>query len=219
VVLCLPLQELLKGFYPLSAKLPKGTIITDVGSIKSEVCRKWHEESLGADVYFVGGHPMTGSEQSGFEAANQNLFRGYPYVLTPSADCPEFVVDRLGQLVCELGAKVEFRDPLNHDREVAMVSHIPHVLAVTLSLAAKDASTGGESLLSLAGRSFRDMTRVADSSPEMWKEIMIRNSEAILEGLSLWEKRVREFRECLQNGDGERIAEGFRKAHNIRADL
>lgn len=220
VVLALPLQELINGFNHLVDIIPKGAIITDVGSIKSEVCRKWQEKCLrGSDVYFVGGHPMTGSEQSGFEAADQNLFLGYPYVLTPSEDCPKSVLQKLVQLVQGLGAKVEFREPSEHDREVAMVSHIPHILAVTLSLAAKDASQDGESLLSLAGRSFRDLTRVADSSPEMWKEIMVRNSEAILEGLTLWEKRVKEFRECLQNGDGEKIAEGFRSAHNIRADL
>lgn len=220
VVLAFPLRELMKGFNHLVARIPQGTVITDVGSIKSEVCRKWQEECLiESGVYFVGGHPMTGSEQSGFEAADQNLFHGYPYVLTPSADCPKSVVQKLVQLVQGLGAKVEFRDPSDHDREVAMVSHIPHILAVTLSLAAKDASQDGESLLSLAGRSFRDLTRVADSSPDMWKEIMVRNSEAILEGLEIWEKRVKEFRECLQNGDGDKIAEGFRSAHTIRADL
>ncbi|WP_407311065.1 prephenate dehydrogenase [Desulfosporosinus sp. SB140] len=220
IVLALPLQELMKGFKHLMAKIPKGVIITDVGSIKSEVCRKWQEESFkDSDVYFVGGHPMAGSEQSGFEAADPNLFRGYPYVLTPAADCPDPVLQKLVQLVLAMGAKVELREPSLHDRHVAMVSHIPHILAVTLTLAAKDASQEGESLLSLAGRSFRELTRIADSSPEMWKEIMVRNSKSILDGLTLWEKRVKEFREFLQNEDGEKIAEEFRLAHNIRADL
>ncbi|AFM40794.1 prephenate dehydrogenase [Desulfosporosinus acidiphilus SJ4] len=219
VVLALPLKELVKGFSHLAVKIPKGAIVTDVGSIKSEICLKCQEELQGSEVYFIGGHPMAGSEQSGFEASNQNLFRGFPYVLTPSADCPEFVLEKFVQLVQGFGARVEFRDPSDHDREAAMVSHIPHILAVTLSLAAEDASFDGESLLSLAGRSFRDLTRVADSSPEMWKEIMVRNSETILEGLTLWEKRVREFREYLENGEGEKIAEVFRMAHNIRTAL
>ncbi|WP_348982301.1 prephenate dehydrogenase/arogenate dehydrogenase family protein [Desulfosporosinus sp. FKB] len=219
VVLALPLKELVRGFNHFALKLPQGAIVTDVGSIKSEVCHKYQEGLRGSDVYYVGGHPMTGSEQSGFEAANQDLFRGYPYVLTPSADCPAIVVDKIVQLVQGFGARVEFREPLDHDREVAMVSHIPHILAVTLSLAAKDASPDGESLLSLAGRSFRDITRVADSSPEMWKEIMVRNSETILEGLTLWEKRLKEFREYLEQGDGEKIADVFRIAHTIRAAL
>ncbi|MDQ7096806.1 prephenate dehydrogenase/arogenate dehydrogenase family protein [Desulfosporosinus sp. PR] len=219
VILASPLHELIKGFAPWLKRLPPGAIITDVGSIKAEVCRQWQENCLTSDVYFVGGHPMSGSEQSGFLAADQNLFRGYPYVLTPAADCPELVIQKLVELLQSLGAIVEFREPLVHDREVALVSHIPHILAVTLSLAAQDASQNGESVLSLAGRSFRDLTRIADSSPEMWKEIMVRNSAAILEGLTMWEKRIQEFREYLEIGEGEKIAEGFRIAHSIRDGL
>lgn len=168
VVLALPLQELANGYDQLVGRIPKGTVVTDVGSIKTEICNKARSDAqTGAcDFYFVGGHPMTGSEQSGFRVADPNLFRGYPYVLTPAANCPQQVVQKLVEIVQSFGAKVVFREPLQHDEEVAMVSHIPHLLAVALTLATQDASKAGDSALALAGRSFRDLTRIAASNCE-----------------------------------------------------
>ncbi|KGP76948.1 prephenate dehydrogenase [Desulfosporosinus sp. Tol-M] len=218
VVLALPLQVLAKGFDQLVGRIPKGAIVTDVGSIKTEICRQ--ALIIGSvDFYFVGGHPMAGSERSGFGVSDPNLFRGYPYVLTPEADCPQQVVKKLVEVVQGFGAVVVFREPIVHDVEVAMVSHLPHLLAVALTLAAQDASQGGGAALELAGRSFRELTRIADSSPGMWKEIIVRNSDAILGGLTLWEQRIKELKECLQQGDGEAIAEAFRKAHAVRGCL
>lgn len=218
VVLALPLQEFANGYDQLVGRIPKGTLVTDVGSIKAEICNKSkvNAQAESDAFHFVGGHPMTGSEQSGFIVADPNLFRGYPYVLTPAADCPQDVVQKLVEVVQGFGAKVVFRDPMDHDVEVAMVSHIPHLLAVALTLATQDASNDGESAFALAGRSFRDITRIADSSPEMWKEILVRNADPILGGLTLWEQRIKELREYLQQGDGESVAEAFRKAHAVR---
>lgn len=219
IVLALPLQVMTMGLDQLTGKIANGTVVTDVGSLKSEICNKMSNNQGGLkNFHFVGGHPMTGSEQSGFRVAHPDLFRGYPYILTPSADCPKQVVQKLMEIVQGFGAKVVFREPVDHDVEVAMVSHIPHLLAVSLTLATQDASKEGESPLALAGRSFRDITRIADSSPEMWKEIMVRNADAILGGLTLWEQRIKELRESLQQGDGESIAEAFRKAHEARKE-
>ena len=218
VVLALPLQEFANGYDQLVGRLPKGTIVTDVGSIKAEVCNKSkvNDRAEFGAFYFIGGHPMTGSEQSGFMVADPNLFRGYPYVLTPAVDCPQDVLQKLVEVVQGFGAKVVFREPKDHDVEVAMVSHIPHVIAVALTLATQDASKDGESAFALAGRSFRDITRIADSSPEMWREVLVRNNDAILCGLTLLEERIKELRGHLQQADGESIAEAFRKAHVVR---
>lgn len=218
VVLALPLQELDNGFDCLAGRIPKGSVVTDVGSIKMEICNKSRisAQTSSSDFYFLGGHPMSGSEQSGFKVADPNLFRGYPYVLTPADDCPQQVVQKIVELIHQFGAKVVIREPMAHDIEVAMVSHIPHLLAVALTLATQDASKQGVSALALAGRSFRDLTRIADSSPELWREILVRNAPAILNGLTLWEERIKELRECLQQGDGENIAEAFREAHKVR---
>jgi prephenate dehydrogenase len=218
VVLALPLQAFANGYDQLIGRISKGTIVTDVGSIKGEICKKSEDSAQAGSgaFYFVGGHPMTGSEQSGFMVADAHLFRGYPYVLTPAADCPEDVVRKLAEVVQGFGAEVVLRDPKDHDIEVAMVSHIPHIFAGALTLATQDASQDGKSAFALGGRSFQDITRIADSSPEMWKEVLVRNAKAILGGLTLWEQRIKELREYLEQGDKEAIAEAFRKAHAVR---
>jgi len=218
VVLAIPLQAFAKGYDQLVGRIPKGTIVTDVGSIKAEICHKakMKAHAGSGDFHFVGGHPMTGKEQSGFMVADPNLFQGYPYVLTPAVDCPQDVVLKLAEVIRGFGAKVVFREPKDHDVEVAMISHIPHLLAVALTFATQDASKDGESAFALGGRSFQDITRIADSSPEMWKEVLVRNSEAILSGLTLLEQRMKELREHLEQGDRESIAEEFRKAHAVR---
>lgn len=218
VVLALPLQEFAHGYDQLVGRIPQGTIVTDVGSIKAEICNKAIVDAqTGSGLFhFVGGHPMSGSEQSGFMVADPYLFRGYPYVLTPSADCPQDVVQKLVEVVQGFGAKVVLREAKEHDVEVAMVSHIPHLFAVALTLATQDASKDGVSAFALGGRSFQDITRIADSSPEMWKEVLVRNNDAILGGLTLLEQRIKELREHLERGDREAIAEAFRQAHMAR---
>lgn len=221
VVLALPLQALPDGYAQMAGRIPKGAIVTDVGSIKSEICQKVQSlaEQDAAGYYFVGGHPMTGSEKSGFHVASPHLFRGYPYVLSPGPDCPTLVIQKLVGLIQGVGGQVVFREPGDHDMEVAMVSHLPHLLAVALTLATQDIAQGSRSALALAGRSFREITRIADSSPEMWQEILLKNSEAVLVGLCHWEQRIKELREHIRQDDGEAIAEAFRKAHQLREYL
>jgi len=160
---------------------------------------------------------MTGSEKSGFSAAQPDLFQGYPYVLTPGEDCPQEVVDCLAKLVQQIGARVVYRDPVQHDQQVAMVSHIPHLLAVSLTLAANDLA--GESGLDMAGRSFREITRIVESSPEMWQEIMVGNAASIVEGLECWQRQLDKLSEYVRSQDGQGIAEAFREANRVRENL
>jgi prephenate dehydrogenase len=218
VIAALPLHLMLENLDCLKGRLRKGGIVTDVGSIKTGISLKgssFKEQG----IYFIGGHPMAGSEKSGFTAANAQLFRGFPYVLTPEEDCPPEVVQKLQELILSLGAKVVLRQPPEHDREVAMISHIPHILAVALTLAAQDISREGLSALQLAGRSFREMTRIADSSPLMWQEILVNNSSAILEGLEYWQKRIDELKEYVRNGNREGIIKAFDQAHLVRETM
>ncbi|CAA7602040.1 prephenate dehydrogenase/prephenate dehydrogenase (NADP+) [Acididesulfobacillus acetoxydans] len=220
IVLALPLPLLLPGLMGLtglSGKIRPGAIITDVGSLKAEICAEM-PELLGKDVWFIGGHPMTGSEKSGIQAATPDLFKGYPYVLTPEG-CREDALLSLTALLEDMGAHVVLRGRERHDEEVAMVSHVPHFLAVALALAAQDISREGDSALELAGRSFREATRVAESSPEMWREIALKNRAAILAGLECWQKRLDELKDCLLSRDGEGIAGSFRAAARVRRTM
>jgi len=217
VILALPLHLLEHGLKLLLGRLPSGSIVTDTGSIKGQVC-PYTLEFLKHGIFFIGGHPMTGSEKSGFAAADPGLFVGYPYVLTPLEECPRLATEELAKLLEKLGAKVVWRESGLHDRHVALVSHVPHLLAVALAQAAGNRCAEGisPSPLELAGRSFRELTRIADSSPEMWKEIMVRNAPAILDGLELWQAEIDKLREFVRNRDGDGIAEAFRQARRVR---
>ncbi|KLU63224.1 T-protein [Peptococcaceae bacterium CEB3] len=217
IVLALPLPLLRPSLARLGGKIRPGAIITDVGSLKAEICAEM-PELLGKDVCFIGGHPMAGSEKSGIQAATPDLFQGYPYVLTPEG-CREDALFKLTALLEDMGAHVVLRGRERHDEEVALVSHVPHFLAVALALAAEDISREGDSALELAGPSFREATRVAESSPEMWREIALKNRTAILAGLECWQKRLDELKGRLLSGDGEGIAGSFRAAARVRRTM
>lgn len=216
VILALPIQLLNTGLEHVLERVCEGAIITDVGSVKTEVGQS---DIQRPHVYFVGGHPMTGSEKSGVQAAHAELFRDFPYVLVPRATSPQPVVDKLEALLHQIGAKVVLRTPEEHDRQVALVSHLPHLFAVALTLAIVEESPFETSSIELAGRSFREMTRIADSSPEMWQEILIRNAPAVLTSLDVWQGKLDELRTWLEEKNGEEIAGAFRKAHSVRQGL
>jgi prephenate dehydrogenase len=218
VIIALPLPAVLTILPDAAACFAAGTIVMDVSSLKTAVCAA-APVLTAKGIHFVGGHPMTGSEKSGFEAAKPDLFYGYPYVLTPLPDCPAAVLEALRQLIGQLGARLVLREPALHDQEAAMISHIPHVLSVALTLAAGDMRAAGLEALELAGRSFREMTRIADSSPEMWREIMLNNAEAILAGLKICQERLDEFRGYIEQGDGDGVAQAFQQARRVREDL
>ncbi|AHF07290.1 prephenate dehydrogenase [Desulfitobacterium metallireducens] len=216
VILALPIHLLNEGLEHVLERVCEGAIITDVGSVKTEVCQS---DIQRRHVYFIGGHPMTGSEKSGVQAAHAELFRNFPYVLVPRATSPQPVVDKLEALLHQIGAKVVLRTPEEHDRQVALVSHLPHLFAVALTLAILEESPNETSSIELAGRSFREMTRIADSSPEMWQEILIRNASAVLASLDVWQGKLDEIRSWLEEKNGDEIAGAFRKAHAVRQGL
>lgn len=212
IILALPISSLSRSFSQIVERVSEGALITDVGSIKREICE------LAGDFnnsYFIGGHPMTGSEKKGFLAAHPDLFKGYPYVITPHPHCPEEVIRSFSELLKGLGATVIFRNHEVHDQEVAMVSHVPHLLALALALSASEGFPEGKPL-ELAGRSFRDFTRLVDSSPEMWRDILLQNAPAILFSLDIWEEKIREIRGKIQNFDGDGIINVFERAQQAR---
>lgn len=215
IILALPLPLLSESLSRISGKVPEGVVVTDVGSIKTEV---FEIARNFPNLHFIGGHPMAGSEKKGFTAAHPDLFKGYPYILTPDPQCSEEVIERFSELIRNLGAQVIFREHEEHDRQVALVSHVPHLLALALALSALEGFPEGKPL-EVAGRSFRELTRLVDSSPEMWREILIRNAPAVLSSLEIWEEKIQEIRGLIEQLDGEGIIEVFEKAQQARGQV
>src|SRR5207247_933255 len=212
VVLALPVDAILGALPRVARRLSPGAILTDVGSTKEAIDRAARRLGLGAR--FVGGHPMAGSERSGVAHADGRLFAGAPWVLCPAGGAAVHPpVRRLLALVRRLGARPALLDPRAHDVIVARLSHLPQLVSVALT----NAACAGEArpFLHLSGPALRQMSRLADSPPELWNGILKSNRGAAARALDDVLEELRSLRASLRTG----IAAPFRKAARARARL
>jgi prephenate dehydrogenase len=176
-------------------------VITDVGSTKRELVA-----SLGGDERFIGGHPLAGAETAGVENARADLFEGARWYLTPTDRSSGLLYDRLQRTVAGLGARPQAIDAGAHDRLMATVSHLPHVLANALAAeAAAELTRDAERAPVEVGPSFRDMTRVAGSNPAIWADIFASNREAVADSVESVAARLSEAASLIRAGDGESV--------------
>lgn len=198
------------------AKLELGTaVLTDVGSAKGNVVRAARLAFTGKSVRFVPGHPIAGSEQSGVEASNAQLFRRHKVILTPCEQSDESALALVDALWRELGADVEHMEVEHHDQVLAATSHLPHLLAFTLvdSLAKRSENL---EIFRYAAGGFRDFTRIAGSDPVMWHDIFLANREAVLRTLDVFRDDLDALRDAVDAGDGHQLLGVFTRARVAR---
>jgi prephenate dehydrogenase len=177
------------------------TVVTDVGSTKSELV-----EALGGDERFIGGHPLAGAETAGVENAREDLFEGARWYLTPTDRSSGLLYDRLQRAIAELGARPQAIDAGSHDRLMASVSHLPHVLANVLAAEAAEELTRDSERLPDVGPSFRDATRVAGSNPAVWADIFAGNRGAVADSVEAVARRLDEAAALIRSGERGAIA-------------
>ncbi|WP_167141459.1 bifunctional prephenate dehydrogenase/3-phosphoshikimate 1-carboxyvinyltransferase [Pseudomonas sp. OTU750018] len=198
------------------AKLDLGTtVLTDVGSAKGNVVRAARLAFTGKSVRFVPGHPIAGSEQSGVEASNAQLFRRHKVILTPCEQSDDAALVLVDALWRELGADVEHMEVEHHDQVLAATSHLPHLLAFTLvdSLAKRSENL---EIFRYAAGGFRDFTRIAGSDPVMWHDIFLANREAVLRTLDVFRDDLDALRDAVDAGDGHQLLGVFTRARVAR---
>jgi len=198
------------------AKLDLGAaVLTDVGSAKGNVVRAARLAFTGKAVRFVPGHPIAGSEQSGVEASNAQLFRRHKVILTPCEQSDEPALELVDALWRELGADVEHMEVEHHDQVLAATSHLPHLLAFTLvdSLAKRSENL---EIFRYAAGGFRDFTRIAGSDPVMWHDIFLANREAVLRTLDVFRDDLDALRDAVDAGDGHQLLGVFTRARVAR---
>jgi prephenate dehydrogenase len=178
---------------------PRQCVVTDVGSTKRAIVEAH------ADSRFVGGHPMAGSEHSGLRHARGDLFEGATWFLTPGAVTSDAVLEWLRGLLEAMGARPKVIDAESHDKLVAVLSHLPHVIANVLIAEAQDTLPAGLRALSAAGPSFRDATRVAGAPAEIWTDIYATNADMLALAVEDMVARLRAFHGALRSGDHARI--------------
>jgi prephenate dehydrogenase len=191
------------------------TVVTDVGSTKRDIVA-----ALGGDERFIGGHPLAGAETVGVENARADLFEGARWYLTPkSARSSGLLYDRLQRTVAGLGARVQAIDAEAHDRLMATISHLPHVVANVLVGQAVAELTRDSERMPEVGPSFRDTTRVAGANPAIWGDIFASNSEAVAEAVEGVAERLREAAALIREGEREAVAEWHAGAGSDRRRL
>ncbi|MBL8517873.1 MAG: prephenate dehydrogenase/arogenate dehydrogenase family protein [Betaproteobacteria bacterium] len=215
VLLATPVGQMPQLFAAIRDVLPPGCLITDAGSTKQDVIGA-AKAGLGERVsQFVPAHPVAGREKSGVAAAEPALFEGRHVVLTPSADQRAEDVDRIAALWRACGARVSTMTPTQHDAVFAAVSHLPHMLAYALvdDIAARP---NADELFAFAAGGFRDFTRIASSSPEMWRDIALNNREALLCEIDSYGDKLAALRALVAAGDGPGLERLMARARDRR---
>ena len=217
VFLAMPVGQTAAIMEQIAPHLPTDTLITDAGSTKQDViaAARLHL-SLQSRYHFVPGHPIAGAEQSGVEAAKADLYYGKHTILTPLSETDNNSTKRIRQLWQACGSIVSIMPADEHDRVLAATSHLPHILAFTLMNHLTRSANAPESLLRFAGSGFRDFTRIASSSPEMWRDICLANREELLKQIDAYQDALLQLREALNKRDSAVLEKAFSQAREIR---
>ena len=196
--------------------IKKDTLITDVGSVKGMIINKAAE--LGISKNFIGGHPMAGSEKTGYGAATTHLFENAYYLLTPTPDTDISRLNMLKSLIAETHAQCVELSPSRHDEITAAISHLPHLVAASLVNTVAEAD-GSDEMAAFAAGGFKDITRIASSSPAMWRDICLANSVAVTDFLDRFIDKLSEVRDFVASGKGDGITELFTESREYRGSL
>lgn len=218
VLLAMPVGKTANIMAQIAPHLESKTILTDAGSTK-------HDVIIAAQSYladnlknFVPGHPIAGAEQSGVDAAQANLFYDKHIILTPLTETTNHALNQVIKCWQSCGAKVSQMQAEEHDSILAATSHLPHILAFTLMNYLRTTSKNDpDNLLRFAGSGFRDFTRIASSSPEMWRDICLANREALLTQIDAYKNVLMSLQKNLENSDGHALEKAFTEAREIRA--
>lgn len=215
VVVCVPLGAMEDVFRAIKDQLAEQVVLTDTGSAKGSVIEAVQRAFGHVPDFFVPGHPIAGTEQSGVEASFPGLYKDRRVILTPLPETSTNATDRVRDMWEAAGARVTEMDPLHHDAILAATSHLPHVLAYTLvdSLSKLDDS---DELFEYAAGGFRDFTRIASSDPVMWRDICLANGDAIQLMIEHFIRDLQGLSQAVKHHDGQQLLEIFTSAKAAR---
>lgn len=219
VVLATPVGSFADIAERIGPHLAKDSILTDVGSVKMAVIRDVGPH-VPEGVHFIPGHPIAGTEQSGPESGFAELFHGRWCILTPPPGTDAEAVEKLKAFWERLGSMVEVMDPKHHDLVLAVVSHLPHLIAYNIVGTAADLEEVTQSeVIKFSASGFRDFTRIAASDPTMWRDIFLNNREAVLEMLGRFTEDLTALQRAIRWGDGDALFNLFTRTRAIRRSI
>jgi cyclohexadieny/prephenate dehydrogenase len=219
VMICTPMGSFAAVAAAIGPHLARGAIVTDVGSVKDCVARDIGPH-LPAGVHLVPGHPIAGTEHSGPAAGFAELFVGRWCILTPEPDADAVSVDRIEALWRGMGMSVARMTAAHHDRVLAVVSHIPHLIAYTIVGTATDMEDEAQGeIVKFSAGGFRDFTRIAGSDPVMWRDVFLTNREAVLEVLQQFTEDLMRLQRAIRRGEGQTLQDWFTRTRAIRRGI
>jgi cyclohexadieny/prephenate dehydrogenase len=219
VIFCIPVGAYADAMRHIAPHLAPGAVLTDVGSTKGSVVRDLAPLTP-AGVHLVPAHPMAGTEHSGPDSGFPELFEGRYCIVTPLPDSDPAAVEKVKELWRRCGSMIETMDPITHDKVVAIVSHLPHLIAFTICGTADDlAEETKEAVLKFAASGFRDFTRIAASDVDMWRDVFLNNREAVLEMLSRFSEDAHAFGRAIRRGEAGFIEDRIERGRKIRRSL
>ena len=219
VILCTPVGSYGALAEAIAPALSPGATVTDVGSVKGAVVRDVAPH-LAEGVHFIPGHPIAGTEHSGPEAGFAELFDGRWTILTPPGGADAEAVVRLQRFWEACGASVELMTPEHHDLVLAIVSHVPHLIAYNIVGTASDLEqVTQKEVIKFSASGFRDFTRIAASDPTMWRDVFLNNREAVLEMLGRFVEDLTSLQRAIRWGDGDALFDLFTRTRAIRRGI
>ncbi|MGW9231502.1 prephenate/arogenate dehydrogenase family protein [Pseudorhizobium sp. NPDC055634] len=209
-------EEVAKQIAP---NLKPGAIVTDVGSTKASVIAQMAPH-MPQGVHFIPGHPLAGTEKSGPDAGFAGLFHGRWCIFTPLPDTDQGALDKLKAFWTALGSRIDEMDPEHHDKVLAIVSHLPHIIAYNIVGTADDLETVTESeVIKYSASGFRDFTRLAASDPTMWRDVCLHNRDAILEMLARFSEDLAYLQRAIRWGEGDKLFDLFTRTRAVRRSI
>jgi len=218
VFLAVPVRAMTAAVAACAPHLPAGCVVTDGGSVKDELVTAC-EQLMPAGRFFVGGHPIAGTEHSGAKASFATLFQGRRCILTPTSRTDQKALELVQRLWEAAGSRVECMEPLTHDRVFAAVSHLPHMVAYALVHAVDRSSEEEENILAFSAGGFRDFTRIASSDPSMWRDIALMNRLPLLSVLERYQQEFEVLKEKVAAGDGVWLENYFTTSKRLRDEI
>lgn len=210
------------GVYPeifasIIDHLKPDAIVTDAGSTKLRITQIAQVHLGGKYRQFIPAHPIAGAERSGFKHASENLFSNRPFLITPYEDTGPTALKRLSSLFSQLDANVKIMNAQTHDEVFACVSHLPHLLTASY-MSQIPGQEAGQQMLEMAGSGFKDFTRIAASSPELWRDVFRSNKPELLKQLALFKAQLQKAEQMIEDDNWSELLDWYRGASDLRAN-
>lgn len=217
IFLCAPVLKNISYLPELKKIMKPDCILTDVGSVKGNIHEAVKKENM--ETFFIGGHPMAGSEKTGYGNSTLSLLENAFYVLTPTVHTPDSHINTMKKLVKNIGAIPIILPSKEHDNVTAAISHVPHIIAATLVNMVQDHDDAKEHMRALAAGGFKDITRIASSSPVMWENICLTNPESIVSFLRIFNDYIQQTITAIEQNNSTYLLDYFERSKNYRDSI